>query len=67
MKVFQLLLVLCLIISLSCKTDRQILACAISNFGETINKHLYTALLNSNYATLLGDITKMKEMMKSCS
>ena len=67
MKVFQLLLVLCLIISLSCKTDRQILSCAISNFGETINQHVYTAILNSNYAALLMDISKMKEVMKNCS
>ena len=69
MKAFQLLLVICLLLSITCKTARQTLSCAIGELSDGICEDIYKALLNSkagNYVSLSFDLGRIKSAMTSC-
>ena len=70
MKAFQFLLVFCLLLSIFCKTARQVLACTISNLSDGECEDIYRFLLNSKtngYLTLLTfDYNRIKGVMDNC-
>ena len=69
MKAIQLLLVICLLFSIFCRTPRQTLSCAIDNLSDGICDDIYKALLNSkasNYVSLSFDLGRIKTAMTNC-
>ena len=70
MKAFQLLLVICLLLSITCgRTPRQTLSCAIEKLPNDVCEDIYKALLNSkagNYISLSFDLGRIKSAMTSC-
>lgn len=70
MKAFQLLLVICLLLSITCgRTPRQTLSCAIGKLSDGVCEDIYKALLNSkagNYVSLSFDLGRIKSAMTSC-
>ena len=69
MKALQLLLVIFLLFSITCKTARQTLSCAIDTLSDSVCEDIYKALKDSkagNYVNLSFDLGKIKSAMTSC-
>ncbi len=69
MKAFQLLLISCLLLSIFCRTPRQVLACFIDHLSNGVCEDIYKALLSTKmdfYVYLALDKNRMKSAMDSC-
>ena len=69
MKVFQLLLILCLLFNLKCKTSKAILKCVINN-ASTTTLDAFMGAFNTSpsaaYALLGSSKSKMTNSIKAC-
>ena len=69
MKVFQLFLFLCLLISLNCKTGKEILTCAIVKLSNEVCEDIYQVILRKtrdDYINLLFNLQELNEALKAC-
>ena len=69
MKIFQLLLILCLLFNLKCKTSKAILKCVINNASAlTLDTFMasFNASPSAGYALLGANKSKMTNSIKQC-
>ena len=69
MKVIQLLLVLCLLFVLDCKSSKEILKCAIGRMGSADCNHFVNTFKSSStlaYGLLVAKKSALKNAIQNC-
>ena len=68
MKVIQLLLVLCLLFTLDCRTAKEVLKCAVRAMGDSCNTFvsLFKTSETLAYGTLVPSKGSIKDAVRSC-